>query len=181
MLSSTRELRKVFSYWVDRIYDAVGDDAPSRVKARARINRLASHRWNVVEVLPNLFFETYILSDWGHAFFDGPIVPAKSGFCDGMRNHFAILYNGDLTLCCVDFDGHTAMGNLHQNSLTEILNSPQLGRIMAGFEKKQLVHPYCRHCLGSKNRLSGLFKPALSILALHVLRPYFYRQMKLFD
>ena len=106
-----------------------------------RIENLVSYKWNVVEVYPKVFFETYVLDDWGHAFEDKNIYEAWAGYCFGMRDHFAILYNGDVVLCCMDFDGNTAIGNLHKSSLKEVLSSDKLSRIMAGFKKFQLIHP----------------------------------------
>ena len=180
VISSTRELRSVFTKWVDRVYETVGVDADQLERAHRRINKLAAHKWYVIEILPNIFFETYILADWGHAFHNGPVHRAWAGFCDGMRDHFAILHNGDVTLCCIDFDGRTAIGNLNQMSLTEILSSDTLGNIMKGFKAFRPVHPYCQRCLGSKSRLAWLVKPPASIVGLHLLRPYFYRRIRLF-
>ena len=120
-------------------------------KALKRINKLISIQWNVVEVIPNVFFETYVLGDWGHAFYDQPVRGAWGGYCFGMRDHFAVLRNGDVTLCCVDFEGRTAFGNLHNESLKEVLSKEELGKIIKGFRQFRLVHPFCKYCLGGKN------------------------------
>jgi MoaA/NifB/PqqE/SkfB family radical SAM enzyme len=181
VLSSTRELRAVLGEWVKRIYAAVGEPMEKWGPALDRVNRLVSYKWNVVEILPRVFFETYLLADWGHAFNDDPVKPAWAGYCDGMRDHFAILHNGDVTLCCVDFNGKTVVGNLNESTLKEVLSSHGLSKIMHGFSRYRLVHPYCRHCLGSKNTLGLLTKPLATIIGLHLLRPYFYHQTRLFD
>lgn len=97
-----------------------------------------------------------------------------------MRDHFSILYNGDVTLCCVDFDGNTRIGNLKDSSLREVLSSEELGRIVGGFRRFHLVHPYCKRCLGSKSFISWLFKPVASVTALKVLKPFFYKHTRLF-
>ncbi len=181
VISSTRELRNVFAYWVGRIYDMMGLDGSCRNRALSRINKLVSYKWNVVEILPNVFFETYLLGDWGHAFYDGPIRNAWAGYCFGMRDHFAVLYNGNVTLCCIDFDGRTAIGNLNRSSLEDILSGEKLGKIMKGFKKFRMVHPYCKFCLGGKDFLSWLTRPVTTIAGLYVLKPYFYKQTRLFD
>jgi uncharacterized Fe-S cluster-containing radical SAM superfamily protein len=182
VISTTRQLRDTFKLWVDKMYAAAGDRAPDPDVAHARLETLAAHKWNVVEIMPNVFLETYLLADWGHAF-GGKLTkirPAWAGYCDGMRNHTAVLYNGDLVLCCVDFNGRTAFDNVAEKSLREALSGPELGKIMAGFKKYRLVHPYCRHCLGGSNSLSWLTKPILTIGGLDLLRPYFYKHTKLF-
>lgn len=181
VISSTEELRQVFGEWVKGIYQAAGPGAPDLQRALERIGKLNVYHWNVVEIMPKVFLETYILSDWGHAFQEGKVLGAWAGYCDGMRDHFAVLHNGDLTLCCIDYEGKTALGNLHEQSLTDILSGDELGRIVDGFKRFKPVHPYCKICLGSKNRLSWAVKPGLTIIGLHALRPYFYRQVKIYD
>ncbi|MDY7038883.1 MAG: SPASM domain-containing protein, partial [Thermodesulfobacteriota bacterium] len=174
VISSTEELRSVFAYWAGRIYDMMGIDDATRDRAISRINRLVSYKWNVVEILPNVFFETYVLGDWGHAFYEGPIRDAWAGYCFGMRDHFAILYNGDVTLCCIDYNGKTAIGNVNRSSLKDILYGEKLGTIMKGFKRFKPVHPYCKFCLGGKDFLSWLTKPVTTIAGLYILKPYFY-------
>ena len=180
VISTTAELQDTFRYWAGRIYDILGLEHEKREKAMANIGKLSAYKWNVVEIYPNLFFETYVLEDWGHAFEDGSIKDAWAGYCFGMRDHFSILYNGDVALCCIDFNGRTAIGNLHNSSLKEILSSDELGRIIEGFRKYRVIHPYCKKCLGSKSVASWLLKPVVSIMALKILKPFFYKQTKLY-
>ena len=180
VISSTEELRRVFSHWASRIYDLLGVTGEDRKKAMEGIRGLVSYKWNVVEVYPDVFFETYLLEDWGHAFGNGKIRDAWGGYCFGMRDHFSILHNGDVTLCCVDYDGRTTVGNLHTTSLREILSSEELGRIIEGFRRFRLVHPHCRQCLGSNSLSSWVFKPVLSLAALKVLKPFFYKHITLY-
>jgi MoaA/NifB/PqqE/SkfB family radical SAM enzyme len=181
VISSTDELRKTFSYWTNSIYDILGVEQEKREAAMKHIGKLVAYKWNVVEIYPKVFFETYVLEDWGHAFDDGKVREAWAGYCFGMRDHFSILYNGDVALCCVDFNGHTSVGNLHKSSLKEVLSSEELGRIIDGFRRFRLVNPHCRRCLGSKSMLSWLFKPIFSIMALKVLKPVFYLRTKLYE
>jgi len=180
VISSTWALRNTFRLWADRIYSILNVPTQDRAYAMREIGKLVSYKWNVVEIYPNVFFETYVLDDWGHAFENEPVREAWAGYCFGMRDHFSILYNGDVTLCCMDFDGHTAIGNLHQTSLEEILSSDKLKKIMDGFKKFQLVHPYCKRCLGSRSMASWVFKPVLSVLGLKLLKPFFYNHVRVY-
>lgn len=181
VISSTEELRATFNYWACNIYDILQIDEEKRKFALERIESLVSHKWNVVEVYPGVHFETYVLEDWGNAFDGAKVRDAWGGYCFGMRDHFGILHNGDVTLCCVDFDGNTAVGNLSRASLKEVLSSDEVGRIVKGFKRLQLVHPYCRHCLGSRSFVSWLFKPVLSVTVLKALKPFFYKRTKLYQ
>lgn len=179
VISSSKELRETFGHWAARIYDILGVEGEKREAAMRRIRKLSAYAWNVVEVAPGVFFETYVLDDWGHAFDAEGVREAWAGYCYGMRDHFSILYNGDVVLCCMDFDGNTAVGNLHESTLLEVLSSDMVGMIVDGFRKMRLVHPYCRRCLGSRSLGSWLLKPALSVLALKTLKPLLYRQTRL--
>ncbi|MCI0468919.1 MAG: radical SAM protein [Nitrospirae bacterium] len=104
VISSTEELRNIFVKWADRIYDILGVGEGERAAAINQLRGIVSYKWNVIEIYPNVFFETYMLEDWGHAFDEKKIMDAWGGYCFGMRDHFSILYNGDVTLCTVDFE-----------------------------------------------------------------------------
>ena len=178
VICSTAELRKTFKHWATRVYDILGVSGPSRTLALQQLDKLVSYKWNVVEIFPNVFFETYVLGSWGHAFADNDVRDAWAGYCFGMRDHFAILHNGDVTLCCMDFDGRTRIGNLHGKSLEEVLSSDRLKTIIDGFKRYRLVHPYCKRCMGSRSLASWLIKPVASVVGLKLLRPFFHAKTK---
>ena len=184
VIGSTSQLRRVLADFIRRIYRIKADQGLADPKAvqtvLKRAGKVSSLAWNVLEVFPNVFFETYTLSSWGHAFENQPVKKAWAGYCFGMRDHFAILYNGDLVLCCMDFNGATKMGNLKEAGLKQILGSPRLGEIMKDFRRFQLRHPYCRRCLGSSSTLSWAVKPVTTILGLTLLKPLVYRQKQLY-
>ncbi len=179
VISSTRQLRRLFHLWANRVHTGLNTDPVQKAAVDKKIDTLVTYKWNVLEVHPRVYFETYVLEDWGHAFDSRPVREAWAGYCFGMRDHFAVLYNGDVTLCCIDYDGQTAIGNLKEASLEQILSSDALGEILAGFDRFRLVHPYCKKCLGSTGRVSWLVKPLASIAALKLLRPFFYAKKRI--
>jgi MoaA/NifB/PqqE/SkfB family radical SAM enzyme len=179
-MGSSDELRRMVLEWTTLAHERLGLDGERR-EWEKRLNKIRIYGWNVIEISPKIFIETYVLTDWGNAFAGDDVIEANHGYCFGMRDHFAILYSGDVVLCCVDFDGRTALGSLKERPLIDILRSPELARIMEGFQRNRLVHPHCRKCLGSGSRISSLVKPALSILGLKLLKPFFYRKYQLFD
>ncbi len=174
--STNQALQETFRRWAGRIYDVLGVNGTERERALDEIGKLASYRWNVVQVHDNIFFETYILKTWEDSSRNSEIRDAWSGYCFGMRDHFAILCNGDVVLCCMDFNGKTSIGNLNEQSLEEILSTPELKDIIEGFKKYKIVHPYCKKCLGSKTFYGWLLKPFGYTLSQNVLKPFFYRQ-----
>jgi len=180
-MGTSKSLRSTVLEWAELIYQQLDPNSPNLKKLAGRLKKIGIRGWNVIEIAPKIFIETYVLTDWGNAFAGETVIEAGHGYCFGMRDHFAILYSGDLVLCCVDFDGCTSMGNLRDSSLLEILQSPELERLVKGFHRGRLVHPYCRRCLGSNSRLGSWIKPAVSLVGLKLLRPLFYRHYKLFD
>jgi MoaA/NifB/PqqE/SkfB family radical SAM enzyme len=179
-MGNSQALRKTILEWTEIIYRRLGLEA-NRQDLSQKLKRIGIHGWNVIEIRPNVFIETYVLTDWGNAFAGDGVIEAGHGYCFGMRDHFAILYSGEVVLCCVDFDGRTSVGNLKDSSLLEILRGPELERIARGFRRGRLVNPYCRRCLGSNSRMGSWVKPVASVLGLKILKPFFYRKYKLFD
>ncbi len=179
VISSTQELRATFKYWAGRVYDGLQTPGAERAQALREIDKLSACKWHVVEVAPNVFFETYILEDWGHAFGDENVHDAWGGYCFGLRDHFAVLWNGDVVLCCVDYDGNTVVGNVKDAALKEVLSSDAVGKIMDGFRKYRLEHPYCKRCLGSSSRIGWALKPILAVSGLKFLKPFFYKKTRL--
>jgi MoaA/NifB/PqqE/SkfB family radical SAM enzyme len=179
-MGSSALLRRTVLEWTDRVYERLGLAPIPREIVMGRIAKIGIHGWNVIEISPRIFIETYILTDWGNAFAEDHVVEASRGYCFGMRDHFAVLYSGDVVLCCIDFDGRTSLGNLKESSLLEILQSPRLKQIMEGFQRGALLEPHCRRCLGSGSRLGAWIKPVMSVIGLKVLKPFFYRKYRLY-
>jgi MoaA/NifB/PqqE/SkfB family radical SAM enzyme len=174
--STNRELRQTFRYWAERVYDALEVDGDKRERALNEINKLVWYKWNVIEIFDKVFFETYLFSDWTDRSEDDNVRDAWAGYCFGLRDHFAILYNGNVVLCCIDFNGRTTVGNVDDTSLEEIFSSPGVGEIMDGFRKFRFVDPYCRKCQGSNSITGWLFKPLGYVVSLKILKPFFYNK-----
>ena len=180
VICSTKELRDIVRTYTFKIYNLLGLALPHDAIFETRIRSIVHYKWNVIEILPNVFFETYMLDGWGNAF-EGDVRDAWAGCCFGMKDHFGILQNGDVVLCCMDYDGKTAIGNLNDASLEELLSSVELKRIMDGFAEYRLIHPYCRRCQGSRSLASWMIKPVALILGVKVLKPLIYKHTRLFE
>ena len=181
VISSTAELHEVFAHWVGRVYELTGVNGATLDGALKRLKRLKSWHWNVVEVLPWTYFETYILGNWGNAFTEDEVREAWAGYCPGMRDHFGVMWNGDVVLCCVDYDGETAIGNTAGRSLRDILHSDELGRVMRGFRRLRPTLEHCRKCLGDRSAFTWLVNPFIQLGVLSVMKPFFYRKTRLYE
>jgi len=178
-LARSRDLQKAVLEWTERLCTRLHRPTPPNLARR--VKKIGIFGWNVIEILPQIFIETYVLTDWGNAFRSERVIEAAHGYCFGMRDHFGILYTGDVVLCCIDFEGKTAVGNIRDASLASILGSEKLRAVVEGFRKNRLVDPYCRKCLGSHSRIGSYIKPAASYLGLNVLKPFLYRKFRLYE
>ena len=67
-------------------------------------------------------------------------------FCYALRNQVGVHADGTVVPCCLDADGVLALGNLHEQSLTDILNSPRARAIYDGFTVHAATEELCRRC-----------------------------------
>jgi radical SAM protein with 4Fe4S-binding SPASM domain len=57
-----------------------------------------------------------------------------------------VLVDGTVVPCCLDHDGDIPLGNLFQQSLSEILASPRARALYDGFSHHMASEPLCRRC-----------------------------------
>ena len=67
-------------------------------------------------------------------------------FCYGLRDQVGVLVDGTVVPCCLDAEGHMALGSLFDSELEEILASPRARAIYDGFSRRRAVEPLCRTC-----------------------------------
>ena len=87
--------------------------------------------------------------EWGERFvWPDQNAPDKGNclFCHGLGDHFGILCDGTVVPCCLDSDGVINLGNVFQESLSEILASPRAKAIAEGFRRRQATEDLCRRC-----------------------------------
>ncbi len=90
--------------------------------------------------------------------------PAIVGGCSaGFRDDFGILASGEVTTCCVDYDGANVMGDLRKQTLMEVLESDEAKRIQRSFAWFIPPTPFCRQCLGGPTLATSLMKQASTI------------------
>lgn len=68
------------------------------------------------------------------------------GFCHALRSHAAILVDGTVVPCCLDGDGIIKLGNVNDQSFTEIVEGDRASRIVEGFSNRVAVEELCRKC-----------------------------------
>lgn len=68
------------------------------------------------------------------------------GFCYGLRTQAAILVDGTVVPCCLDSEGAMKLGNIHESSFSDIINSERACNISQGFSNRTVVEEICRKC-----------------------------------
>ena len=66
--------------------------------------------------------------------------------CYALRDHIAILADGQIVPCCLDADANMKLGNIFNDELSEILQSERAKNIKKGFEQRKIVEPICATC-----------------------------------
>ena len=99
--------------------------------------------WQGTTLAPRVYLE------WGERF-EWPDLNAddqgQSGFCQGLRDHVGVLWDGTVVPCCLDHEGTLALGNLFTQELSDILASPRACRMREGFACGERTEPLCRRC-----------------------------------
>lgn len=68
------------------------------------------------------------------------------GSCQGLQSHIAILASGIVVPCCLDCDGVIALGDLHEESLSDILAKERTQAMIEGFKEGRAVEELCQKC-----------------------------------
>ena len=69
-----------------------------------------------------------------------------NGYCHGLSSQIAILSSGVVVPCCLDCDGHINLGNLHTQTLNQILNNQKSQNIIEGFKNNLAIEQLCQKC-----------------------------------
>ena len=73
-----------------------------------------------------------------------PLPPEKQPLCPFPMSSCTVLWNGDVVLCCIDFDASNILGNIHQTSLGEIWGSRRYAAYRRKVFNRELA--MCKTC-----------------------------------
>ena len=76
----------------------------------------------------------------------------ERAFCYGLRDQIGILVDGTVVPCCLDSEGSIPLGNIFEQDLESIINSPRAKSIYDGFSGRKAVEELCKKC-GFINRV----------------------------
>jgi MoaA/NifB/PqqE/SkfB family radical SAM enzyme len=155
-------------FFVLDLYGALGQRV-SREEVALAIEKLDVLRPKLLRLDAHTVVYVQPMMDWGNAFTERKVYPARFGYCGYGLSNVGILSNGQVTICCGDYEGHTALGNLSEQSLGKMLASEAAATVREGLRRNSLVHPYCQRCLGSTNPLKAIAKGVGSVYLFRLL------------
>lgn len=71
---------------------------------------------------------------------------SHQGFCHGLSQQIGIHADGTVVPCCLDKEAVINLGNIFENSFTEIMNGARAQSVLKGFQKRELVEELCQKC-----------------------------------
>ncbi|MEW6668521.1 MAG: radical SAM/SPASM domain-containing protein [Thermodesulfobacteriota bacterium] len=158
-----REFKTLVHRLIMDIYRTLGAGVQEREVAD-RLKNVSLNAAIRIRLQERLHVFVQLFMDWGNAFCERRVYPARFGSCSFAFSAPAVLSDGSVVMCCADYDGHTKLGHANDGPLASILNSERAQYLWEGFEKHRPRHPYCRRCLGGPNRLLAWGKGLGSIL-----------------
>jgi radical SAM protein with 4Fe4S-binding SPASM domain len=149
-------------------YDVVVDNISTFVRLRERSHRNTPKViLNFVRTDNNIQEEKAFVNKWtgevdkisidkAHNWGVNDFIPLKNSRlhkpCLRVWNTFTILWNGDVALCCLDYNGQVILGNVEQGGIAHIWHGERLKEIRECHVNADLEGiPICRNC--SKARL----------------------------
>lgn len=83
--------------------------------------------------------------------FEWPADVARStvrdrGTCQALKTHCAILVDGRIVACCLDYRGDLTLGYVEKDGIQAALSSDRAQAIRTGFNQNRLVEPFCQQC-----------------------------------
>ena len=70
----------------------------------------------------------------------------KEGTCLGGKSQLAILSNGVVSICCLDSEGESNLGNIFTDSMEDIISSDKFKNTINGFNDNKVYLDICKHC-----------------------------------
>ena len=78
---------------------------------------------------------------------DATVVP-RSRYCGEPFEQFNVLWNGDVVLCCIDYNGELVYDNVVDKSILDVFNNDRMRALRREFLRGGDIPTKCQHCLG---------------------------------
>lgn len=103
---------------------------------------------HLYETLPGVAIVFKKANSFGNNLTDRKIIESETGFCSAPFDQFAILSNGECTICCQDYEGSTNIGNINEKSIKDIWLGERMEIIRKEILNNKLCENVCKKCKG---------------------------------
>ena len=118
----------------EKIFSKLGDDGTREVSFYLQRN-VKIQFWRAFTFANTRVNDDYILE------------PQKDAvFCSHPFKDFGVLWNGDVSLCCLDYDATLKVGNVNNHSIEDVMNSEASKKLRASMYGLEKLHPTCVKC-----------------------------------
>lgn len=83
------------------------------------------------------------------------IAPSTEFSCSDPFTQFNVLWNGDVTLCCVDYNGELVYDNVNNKSIMAVFRSEKIRKIRKDLIESRNIPQKCSICRGEIVNLDG--------------------------
>lgn len=135
-LSPRREFEETRGKFFDRVEQNLMEISASPARGHLMIDFISSGLATVEEVdefkqsiqsLGLVLREEIQLHNWAN----GKEEDTFSGPCFRLWNSFTVLFDGQVALCCLDYEGRVNLGDMNRDSLARVINSAEYQRFRA--------------------------------------------------
>lgn len=145
-----QELYYAMRKWILRLSKVYGEINEDKLINYIKQLKRDIGYYNYFEVLPGIKFSVGLVYRWANWLLKKQgvgIIPKKHGHCNMPFERLMVLWNGDVTFCCGDYDGKLVIGNVRKESIEKIYNG-RLMEIRKEFERGILSQELCQICRG---------------------------------
>jgi len=70
----------------------------------------------------------------------------RTQYCPHLFTDLGILWNGDVSLCCLDYDATLKVGDVRNHSIETVLKSTAAKKLRGSMYSLEALHPTCQKC-----------------------------------
>jgi radical SAM protein with 4Fe4S-binding SPASM domain len=153
IVETTEEARAILKEWSDFVAEVeqeLGMTAFDRQDHNAddllRGNRHASTSYQLQQGINLTFWQAFTFANTRVSDdFDLQTIK-KTAYCPHPFTDFGVLWNGDVTLCCMDHDGQLNVGNIRDSSIESIIQNEAAKKLRASMLGHHPLPSVCQTC-----------------------------------
>ena len=154
-ISFAKEAASLGIFIVFRLWNEGGEKSSQNPHIEALLKKSFQEEWQKrprgFRISQNTFLEYDGVFTWPSS---STAEEKETGFCHAISHQLAILSDGTVVPCCLDSNGDIELGNIFNQTLSDIIKSERTANMLSGFLTGKFVEPMCKKCTFARK-----FKP----------------------